>query len=120
MGQQRVSRQDLYSQVWSTPMRTLAPKYGLSDVGLAKICKRHRIPRPGLGYWAKKDAGKPVKQPPLRPFPGMEEIIIRVTEVHEQPKLPVDEAQQREADISRFHVTAFSRTSDVTAHFRET
>ena len=98
MGQQRVSRQDLYSQVWSTPMRTQAPKYGLSDVGLAKICKRHRIPRPGLGYWAKKEVGRPVKQQPLRPFPGMEEIIIRMTEVHEQPKLPVDEAQQREAE----------------------
>jgi hypothetical protein len=82
-------------------MRTLAPKYGLSDVGLAKICKKHRIPRPGLGYCAKKDAGKPVKQPPLRPFPGMEEITIRMTEVREQPKLPVDDAKPRRRSPTR-------------------
>jgi len=27
---------------------------GISDIGLAKICKRHNIPRPGLGYWGKE------------------------------------------------------------------
>jgi hypothetical protein len=35
---------------------------GLSDVGLAKICDRHRVPTPPRGYWAKKEAGKKVKQ----------------------------------------------------------
>jgi hypothetical protein len=43
-------------------MRTLVPKFGMSDVGLAKACKRMRIPRPGLGYWPKKAAGQPVKR----------------------------------------------------------
>ena len=57
----RIPRQELYDQVQSTPMRTLAPQYGLSDVGLAKICKKYRIPRPGVGYWAKREAGRPVK-----------------------------------------------------------
>ncbi len=46
-------RKELYDQVWAEPMRTLAPKYGMSDVGLAKICKKLSIPRPGLGYWAR-------------------------------------------------------------------
>ncbi len=36
----------------------LAPKYGFSDVGLAKICEKLKIPRPERGYWAKVQAGK--------------------------------------------------------------
>lgn len=48
----RVTRKELYEQVWSKPMQKLAKEYGLSDVGLAKICKKHNIPRPYRGYWA--------------------------------------------------------------------
>jgi hypothetical protein len=43
--------------VWKTPITRLAKEYGLSDVGLAKICKKHDIPRPPRGYWAKKEGG---------------------------------------------------------------
>jgi len=61
----KVSREELYDQVWKTPMRTLANRYGLSDVGLAKTCKSHDIPRPPVGYWAKKEVGKAPPKPPL-------------------------------------------------------
>ncbi|MGH7826451.1 MAG: hypothetical protein ACREQ7_14905 [Candidatus Binatia bacterium] len=62
----RYNREQLYDEVWSEPTQNVAKKYGLSDVGLAKVCKKLQIPRPGLGYWAKKAAGKPVgKRPPL-------------------------------------------------------
>jgi len=33
-----ISREDLYQKVWETPMYKLAAEYGLSDVGLKKIC----------------------------------------------------------------------------------
>jgi hypothetical protein len=47
-------------------MWTLAKEYGMSDVGLAKVCRKLGIPLPGLGYWAKKTAGNKVpKRPPL-------------------------------------------------------
>lgn len=52
-----LTREELYEQVWSEPMWTLAPRLGLSDVGLAKTCRRMKIPVPGRGYWAKKQAG---------------------------------------------------------------
>ena len=39
-----LSREELYERVWSTPMRRLAGEFGLSDVSLAKICRRHEIP----------------------------------------------------------------------------
>lgn len=59
------TRKELYDQVWSTPMIKLAKQYGLSDRGLAKICKNHNIPCPPRGYWAKLQAGKKVKKIPL-------------------------------------------------------
>ena len=54
------TRKELYKQVWKTPMLKLAEKYGLSDVGLAEICKKHDIPKPAGGYWSQvKAGGKP-------------------------------------------------------------
>ena len=46
-------------------MTHLAKEFALSDVALHKICKKHDIPNPPLGWWAKKAAGKSVKQTPL-------------------------------------------------------
>jgi hypothetical protein len=59
------SRGALYQLVWTEPLRTLSKRLGISDVGLAKRCRRANIPLPGLGYWAKKEAGKAVFQPEL-------------------------------------------------------
>ncbi len=70
-------REKLYKEVWSTPMSQLASRYGLSDVGLAKICKKLKIPRPERGYWAKVRAGVSVGQRPKLPSgpDGMQELI---------------------------------------------
>jgi hypothetical protein len=32
----KITRAALYALVWKTPMHTLAPEFGISDVGLAK------------------------------------------------------------------------------------
>lgn len=62
-----VTRHDLYEQVWTTPMRTLAGEYGVSDVWLANICRRLDVPRPGLGYWARIQHGHKPRRIPLPP-----------------------------------------------------
>jgi hypothetical protein len=69
-----ISRRELYEQVWTEPMSTLAKKYCISDVGLAKICKRNGIPRPGRGYWARIQARQRVQRTPL-PHKDIEKII---------------------------------------------
>lgn len=61
----KLSREELYELVWKTPATKLARQYGISDVGLAKICKRYKVPRPPRGYWAKLAHGKRVRRPPL-------------------------------------------------------
>jgi hypothetical protein len=79
-------RDELYGEVWSTPMKTLAAKYGISDVGLAKVCRKLMIPLPGRGYWAKKKAGQDVKQPSLPPL--KEKIVLhKPTPAPPAPKL---------------------------------
>lgn len=50
------TRKELYELVWSTPMKTLAASFGLSDVGLAKACRKADIPLPERGYWATPQA----------------------------------------------------------------
>jgi hypothetical protein len=59
------TREEFYELVWSKPMTHLAKEFAISDVALHKICKKHGIPNPPLGWWAKKAAGKPVKRTPL-------------------------------------------------------
>ena len=62
----RYDRVKIYEEIWAEPILHVAKRYSMSDVGLGKICKKLRIPKPGLGYWAKKAAGKPIpRQPPL-------------------------------------------------------
>jgi hypothetical protein len=84
-----VSREDLYEQVWKMPMRKLASRYGLSDVGLAKVCKSHDIPKPPVGYWAKKDVGK---APPQTPLPRNDDPKIQHVKLWDGPRTdPVPE-----------------------------
>ena len=63
----RFSRQELYDLVWSSPLTTLGKRFGISDVGLAKACRKADIPLPGAGHWARRAAGKPFVQPSLPP-----------------------------------------------------
>jgi len=61
------SRQELYDLVWSTPARKLAPDFDISDVAIAKRCKKLNVPRPSPGYWAKVAAGQTPSKTPLPP-----------------------------------------------------
>jgi hypothetical protein len=70
------TRQELFDVVWSEPARTIAKRFGISDVGLAKACRRADLLMPPRGYWAKKAAGKRVVKPALpRRGPGMSDRI---------------------------------------------
>jgi hypothetical protein len=41
------ARRDLYDLVWKEPVRAIAKRLGVSDVGLAKVCRKADIPLPG-------------------------------------------------------------------------
>ena len=61
------SRQELYDLIWSTPASKLAADFGISDVAIAKHCKKLNLPRPSSGYWAKVAAGRKPRKKPLPP-----------------------------------------------------
>ncbi len=88
-----ISRTVLYERVWATPIRTLAREFGLSDVGLAKVCRRHNIPRPGLGYWACVQAGHKMKQTPL---PAMTDQHLDTIEIWPSEVSPIKKSDIKE------------------------
>lgn len=93
-----IKRSELYRLVWEQPMLRLAKTYGLSDVGLAKICRKHDIPRPPRGYWAKLQHGQKPSQTPLPKRDHDEEIELRESDQNGSSHLPEDAQQQIEAE----------------------
>src|SRR5437660_7352392 len=82
----RLTRGELYGRVWATPMLTLAKEFGMSDVGLAKVCRKYNIPVPPVGYWRRKETGYKVKRPPLPP--AKDERLRRMLSETRPPKRP--------------------------------
>ena len=74
-----LTRRELYDLVWSKPLRDVAADLGISDVGLGKVCERHRVPRPEQGYWNKVNAGKPAKK---SIFVDVDDISINRVEIN--------------------------------------
>lgn len=92
-----VTREQLYERVWSEPAVKLAKEFGVSGPGLAKACRKHGIPVPERGYWARLAAGKRVSKRPLPPRGlGMPSVVsfgrnrfgYHVPESETNPDLP--------------------------------
>lgn len=66
----KYEREKLYEEVWAEPVVAVAKRYGISDVGLRKICKKLGVPLPPLGHWAKVQAGRKVTRPNLPSHEG--------------------------------------------------
>jgi hypothetical protein len=93
-------RDSLYEEVWATPMAKLAKKYGISDVGLAKVCRKLAIPVPGRGYWAKKEVGQTVQKLPL---PALKEPVrlYKPTPKPEPPKIEEYTTPDERAQVAK-------------------
>ena len=75
----KLTREQLYDAIWKTPTVRLAKSYGISDVALAKICRKFAIPKPGLGYWRLVELGRLPKRPALPLSPKNNSPIIEIT-----------------------------------------
>lgn len=86
-----VTREQIYQEIWSEPVHTVAARYGISDVGLAKVCRRHRIPLPGRGYWQQLRAGQRLWRQPLPPLRTGDRDKVTIarsrSQVHEERAL---------------------------------
>jgi hypothetical protein len=81
-----IEREELYRQVRTEPIFRLAPKYGISNVALKKICKKLNVPTPPRGYWAKIQNHIRVGREPL-------------------PKIKYDQPKVHELNMNRSPVT---------------
>lgn len=77
MGQQvGFTRAALYQMVWERPVSVIARDIGVSDVALAKACRKAGIPLPCRGHWAIIKTGRTIKTPALPALePGESETV---------------------------------------------
>jgi hypothetical protein len=61
----RISRDQLYEEVWNESMTTVAKRYDVSSNFLARVCERMNVPRPTRGYWAQVKARVKLAKPDL-------------------------------------------------------
>ena len=85
------TRQELYELVWTEPMFNLAKRFGVSDTGLAKACRRAGIPVPGRGHWAKQQGGHVSKRPPLPALRSGEDETVVIYPSAPKPEPPTIE-----------------------------
>ena len=90
----RLTRRELYEQVWEQPMSRLAKQYGISDVALAKRCRKLRIPVPGRGYWRKLEVGQKVRRTPLPPGRDSDIHEIVITRTQRTPETDPDDPEE--------------------------
>jgi len=79
-------RETLYKELWEEPATRVAKRYGVSDVALAKTCKKLNVPKPPVGYWIKVECGKNPKKPKLPKFENPPKMMI-----HEPRKILKEE-----------------------------
>jgi len=118
-----LTRQQLHDLVWQVPMRELAKRFQISDVGLKKVCTRNRIPVPARGHWQKLKAGKGSRRIPLPQMEASGSITLvprSPAQAVEAEPPPDDPATEMEKGFPRIEVSeALTRPHAVTAAMRE-
>lgn len=89
----KLTREELYRQVWSKPTTTLAKELGISDVAIGKLCRKLNVPKPPPGYWRRVEVGSVLKPPPL---PPIRSGLCPFVEIYPNPSRNSDASQDPE------------------------
>jgi hypothetical protein len=95
-----LDRDKLYEEVWTEPMTKVSKRYEISDVALAKVCKKLEIPVPERGYWARVAHGQKPKQKAL---PKRSKDTPQQSEVHPVP-VPQWKEPTEAASLEEIHI----------------
>ena len=79
-----LTRRQLYDLVWSEPITAAAERMGIAPAALAQACRRHRVPVPTRGFWARKATGRQGKQ---AIFVEVDDPIVNAVEL--SPEWPI-------------------------------
>ena len=97
------NREQLYSEVWETPLVKLAAKYNVSAVEIGKVCRKLQVPLPGRGHWAKKEFGK---APAATPLPEAKDlpVVQRMPQTHKEKNTGKEPPDPNDPEI--LHITS--------------
>ena len=73
----KLSRKQLYDEIWLLSVAGVARKYNLNYGRLIESCKEAGIPYPSSGYWTKKNFGKDVSSD-IVPLEGDENLLLEL------------------------------------------
>ena len=73
----KLSRKQLYDDIWTLSVAGVARKYNLHYGRLIGSCKEADIPYPASGYWTRKNLGKDVSSE-IVPLKGDEDILVEL------------------------------------------
>ena len=99
------TREELYDLVWSMPVQRAAKQFAMSDVALAKFCRRRQVPLPPRGYWARKAAGQNPPVPALPDFVPPPPPPKRISATEQQKLVRQREAAERRQALAARHAT---------------
>ena len=117
----KVHREALYREVWEDPISKLAIRYNISDVALAKVCRKLHVPVPPRGYWARIQHGQHVTREKLPKLPNgaLEEAIISPVLVRSRI-LPDAVIKQKEFENNPSHRISLDLTREMHPLVRKT
>ena len=73
----KLSRKQLYDEIWLLSVAGVARKYNLNYGRLIKSCKKAEIPYPSSGYWTRKNMGKDVSSE-IATLEGDENLLVEL------------------------------------------
>ena len=73
----KLSRKQLYDEIWLLSVAGVARKYNLNYSRLIGSCKEADIPYPSSGYWTRKNLGKDVSSE-IVTLKGDEDLLVEL------------------------------------------
>ncbi len=73
----KLTRQQIYDDIWKLSVAGVARKYNLQYARLIKSCREADIPFPSSGYWARKNFGKDVSAEVI-PLSGDGSLLVNL------------------------------------------
>ncbi|HCT64209.1 MAG TPA: hypothetical protein DIC60_02880 [Lachnospiraceae bacterium] len=117
----KISRQQLYDEIWQVSVAGVARKYNLNYSKLIAKCKEANIPFPSSGYWTRRNMGKDVINEVVDlPPSNIETVELLLTGVKTKKIVVSDKLvlkEESEAEINSVG-SADEATSDITVEER--
>jgi hypothetical protein len=116
-----VHRETLYQQVWEEPISRLARRYNVSDVALAKACRKLMVPVPPRGYWARVQNGQRLTAPKLpKLLPGVNDRATISPVKSRSHELPESVKKQLKFEAEPGHQISSDRNRELLPLVRKT